>query len=46
MLLFFLKAASTLRYLEATHDGHVIHDDIPTDFHLFVLVPGMVFGQH
>ena len=34
------------RYLGATHDGHVIHDDVPTDFHLFVLVPGMDTRLH
>lgn len=38
---FYVRGRQSGKYLEATHDGHVIHDDIPTDFHLFVLVPGM-----
>eukprot|EP00435_Cladocopium_sp_Y103_P046238 s235_g13.t1 len=38
---FYVRGRQSGKYLGATHDGHVIHDDIPTDFHLFVLVPGM-----
>lgn len=29
------------KFLGATHDGHVIHDDVPTQEHLFVFLPGI-----
>eukprot|EP00439_Symbiodinium_sp_Y106_P037114 s1935_g4.t1 len=38
---FRVRGFHSRKYLGATHDGHVIHDDVPTDFHLFVLVPGI-----
>ncbi|CAK9008285.1 unnamed protein product [Durusdinium trenchii] len=38
---FYVKGYHSGRYLGATHDGHVIHDEVPTEFHLFVFVPGM-----
>ena len=38
---FYVKGRQSGKYLGATHDGHVIHDDVPTEFHLFVFVPGI-----